>query len=370
MSSVAVRVRGPRGQATITGLTSESTVAEFQDKVALSCGVAPGAQAFKAGFPPSQLALPADASTTISVWGVRHGDSLVLSAAAATGADAAALSKSAAAPAEGLFLEGLTEDAQLAMAIAASFGDAAPSVQPSAQPVRHAPAQTASSRSRALTNSASPSVVYHGLADGRAVVRRVIDSDNSCLFNAVGYTLERSRKVASKLRGIVAQTVAQDPVTFNEGFLGKSNIAYQTWIKDSTKWGGAIELFILSKYYRCKIAAFDIQTKRCDVYGLDEDYPQQCFLIYDGLHYDALALAESPNAQERLDTTCFSVNSPLLQLVTTGADVLVQELHASRKFTDTANFTLRCGVCNKGLKGEQAAVEHAKETGHQNFQEY
>ena len=35
---------------------------------------------------------------------------------------------------------------------------------------------------------------------GRVAVRRVIASDNSCLFNAVGYVMERSREAAPELR--------------------------------------------------------------------------------------------------------------------------------------------------------------------------
>jgi ubiquitin thioesterase OTU1 len=49
---------------------------------------------------------------------------------------------------------------------------------------------------------------------------------------------------------------------------------------------------------------------------------------------------------------------------------LVEAAHAARQFTDTSNFTLRCGVCQAGLKGEKEAVEHARTTGHQNFQEF
>jgi ubiquitin thioesterase OTU1 len=49
---------------------------------------------------------------------------------------------------------------------------------------------------------------------------------------------------------------------------------------------------------------------------------------------------------------------------------VVEALHKQRAFTDTSNFTLRCGICSIGLTGEKAAVEHAKQTGHQNFQEY
>ena len=46
------------------------------------------------------------------------------------------------------------------------------------------------------------------------------------------------------------------------------------------------------------------------------------------------------------------------------------QAHNARQFTDVANFTLRCGACQKGLKGEKEALEHAKATGHSNFSEY
>ncbi len=53
-------------------------------------------------------------------------------------------------------------------------------------------------------------------------------------------------------------------VTYNDGFLGQENEDYQAWILDKKHWGGAIELSILSKHYGRVIAAYDIQTKRCD----------------------------------------------------------------------------------------------------------
>lgn len=48
------------------------------------------------------------------------------------------------------------------------------------------------------------------------------------------------------------------------------------------RWGGAIELSILCQHYKRQIAAYDIQTKRCDVYGGEEGYPERVMLIYDG----------------------------------------------------------------------------------------
>lgn len=81
----------------------------------------------------------------------------------------------------------------------------------------------------------------------RAVVRRAIESDNSCLFNAVAYNLERTRSAARRLRQVVKNQVQADPLTFNDGMLGKENHAYQEWIMNMDNWGGPIELIILAK---------------------------------------------------------------------------------------------------------------------------
>ncbi len=45
------------------------------------------------------------------------------------------------------------------------------------------------------------------------------------------------------------------------------------------------------RYFGREIAAYDVQTKRCDLYGQDAGYEERVMLIYDGLHYDALAVA-------------------------------------------------------------------------------
>ncbi len=51
-------------------------------------------------------------------------------------------------------------------------------------------------------NHAAGDIWSAALSDrsGRVAVRRVIASDNSCLFNAVGYVMERSREAAPELR--------------------------------------------------------------------------------------------------------------------------------------------------------------------------
>uniref|UniRef100_A0A7C9CMC8 Ubiquitin thioesterase OTU n=1 Tax=Opuntia streptacantha TaxID=393608 RepID=A0A7C9CMC8_OPUST len=203
------------------------------------------------------------------------------------------------------------------------------------------------------------------------IVRRVIPSDNSCLFNAVGYVMEHDKHKAPELRQVIAATVSSDPVKYNEAFLGKPNEEYTSWILNSEKWGGAIELAILSDYYGREIAAYDIQTTRCDLYGQDRNYNERVMLIYDGLHYDALAMSPFEGAPEEFDQTIFAVRSDRTIGPVEGLALnFVKEQHRQRKFTDTANFTLRCGVCQIGVKGQKEAVAHAQATGHANFQEY
>ncbi|PIA28410.1 hypothetical protein AQUCO_07000024v1 [Aquilegia coerulea] len=203
------------------------------------------------------------------------------------------------------------------------------------------------------------------------VVRRVIPSDNSCLFNAVGFVMEHDKHKAAELRQVIAATVASDPVKYSEAFLAKTNEEYCAWILDPEKWGGAIELSILAEYYGREIAAYDIQTCRCDLYGQELKYPERVMLIYDGLHYDALAVCPAEGAPEEFDQTIFTVQKDRTVGAIEGLALnLVKDAQRKRSYTDTGNFTLRCGVCQIGVIGQKEAVEHAQATGHVNFQEY
>ena len=52
------------------------------------------------------------------------------------------------------------------------------------------------------------------------------------------------------------------------------------------------------------------------------------------------------------------------------AAALARRAQQAGKFTDTARFTLRCLVCQRGLTGQAEAVAHAKASGHTNFAEF
>jgi len=200
-----------------------------------------------------------------------------------------------------------------------------------------------------------------------AVIRRVVNADNHCLFNCVGYTLHNhTRQLFTPLRALIATTIEKQPDKYTDVFLGKSRSEYQQWITKPETWGGAIECSIYSDLYQTEIACCDIQTLRLDVYGQGKGFKQRVYFMYDGIHYDPMALTFSPDLPEECDITLFA---PTDSFVQQHVIQIARDLQAKKKFTDVGNFSLICLVCRKGLKGNAEAVQHAKSTGHANFAE-
>lgn len=104
-----------------------------------------------------------------------------------------------------------------------------------------------------------------------------------------------------------------------------------------------------------------------DRFGQELGASQRICLLYDGVHYDLIVRQLFDGAPEELDVCCFATTD---EGVMGEASRLVAEQHRARKFTDTSAFTLRCLVCQCGLKGQEGALAHAKESGHTNFAEY
>ena len=198
--------------------------------------------------------------------------------------------------------------------------------------------------------------------DGYAI-RRVMDADNSCLFRSISYSYyKKSRNHSNSLRLLVSETIRKDPITYNQAFLGRDD--YAKWIAQDSSWGGQIDLLVLSTQLKVEIAAFDVVRNRHDVYG---SFPSRIMVLYDGIHYDALAYCLDPCLPEAEDQTIFNSNDVL---VMERAQQLCQEQHQAKAFTDTSRFTLRCLVCQEGLEGQEGATKHAKQTSHTNFAKY
>lgn len=402
----AVRVRSASSSSILTGLDPALSIEAFQQLLRNETGISPVNQEILVGYPPTVLQITNDVSAAISVIpGLRNGEALTVRKRAheetvrqtdspfdslspfikralitdadamlhsSTSSNAAGVQHSApafdsrqpdsgeaaAANSNGAHVpQPMDEDADMAQAIAASLADQS-----------GGGSDTPFTATAPVRPESPPSIP--GLPPGSMMVRRVVEGDNSCLFNAVGYVIHGSRGLADNLRALIARTVADDPETFTEAWLERPNDEYCAWILDESNWGGAIELAILAKHYRVEIAAYDIQSQRCDLYGEGAGYNQRVMVLYDGIHYDALSLAAFPDAPEALDTSVFPSESELASGAARSASEVVAVAHAARAYTDTAGFTLRCSVCQVGLMGERDARIHAEQTGHQNFQEY
>tara|TARA_B100001250_G_C19526672_1_gene668392 strand:+ start:189 stop:707 length:519 start_codon:yes stop_codon:yes gene_type:complete len=129
--------------------------------------------------------------------------------------------------------------------------------------------------------------------------RIFIKSDNSCLFNAVASVCEPENfhdNIQQELRNLVANIIIANPEKYTTDFLeGRSPGDYTAFILDKNSWGGAIELDLLAHYYETEIGSFEIKTKRLDLFGGDCNYKKRAYVIYDGTHYDALALSKHEN---------------------------------------------------------------------------
>eukprot|EP00878_Enallax_costatus_P028973 GHUV01031343.1.p1 GENE.GHUV01031343.1~~GHUV01031343.1.p1 ORF type:complete len:302 (+),score=53.25 GHUV01031343.1:134-1039(+) len=118
------------------------------------------------------------------------------------------------------------------------------------------------------------------LADGSAVVvLRPIAADNSCLFNAVGYSMHHSTNRAPFLRQVVSREVSSDPLQYSAAFLGMENAAYCNWITNPVHWGGGIELAILAAHYRREIAAWNLATGACHVFGEEKGESRVLYVV-------------------------------------------------------------------------------------------
>ncbi|CAB4031120.1 Hypothetical predicted protein, partial [Paramuricea clavata] len=109
---------------------------------------------------------------------------------------------------------------------------------------------------------------HHSHASNNEIVpkltRKTVPADNSCLFASISYVMLGITSFSGELRNLIVTAVSNDPVTFNEAFLGRSNKDYCDWIANPERWGGAIEISILSKHYETEIDVVNTESGRID----------------------------------------------------------------------------------------------------------
>ena len=205
----------------------------------------------------------------------------------------------------------------------------------------------------------------------RYPLRRQVDSDNSCLFNSIAYLCDRSNFNESsglKMRQIIIDEIRQNPNKYNESYLDKSNDEYIEYILKPDNWGGAIELQILSEYFKTEIASIDIKSLRIDCYGETNNYDKRIYVIYNGIHYDPLVMTYGVELPPELDITIFSYDD---------IDAYTKFMHYAKEFNNNKDYvdfidkpTLKCSSCQDVFCNQNEAADHATNTGHWNFEEY
>ncbi|TPX62405.1 hypothetical protein PhCBS80983_g00430 [Powellomyces hirtus] len=332
-----LRCRAPNGQHAFgSSLTPQSTLLDLRHEVMNATSIPVECQLLRIGFPPKPLV--ADNMATLQAVGIKDGDTVVVEQSTEP-RTATPTNNGTTTSGGGIAVGGLARASETAASAALQ---ARPQV---------------------------PKDGEDGVAveDGLLVVRQMED-DNSCLFRSMGYVLDRTASDPSILRRIIADTISKGAQTdYNAAILGRDPKAYCEWILKPASWGGGIELAIFSDHFGIEIDSIDVATLRVDRFG-EGQHAKRVIILYTGIHYDAVALTPSRDAHHDFDQTTFEGANA--DTVLDAAVKLAGIWKQKRKFTDLANFTLRCAQCKQGLTGQKEAQAHAMATGHSQFTEF
>ncbi|OLL22818.1 putative ubiquitin thioesterase otu1 [Neolecta irregularis DAH-3] len=312
-----LRARHSKGIDTLT-LPDDATVADLLGAI---MSVAGSTDFFvKAGYPPKTIDV-SNESRQLASLGIRHGEQMILAEIPSSTPSAPELSNSTS------------------------------QVKPLGKPTLK--------KSYRDQDNMPPEMA---LPDGQYLTVRIMPDDNSCLFRSVSYTLMPALDTMHELRSriqIPCFNPANDlslPMSFNRI---RQNSATLYW--------GYHEPAIFARHFGIEICSVDVATGRIDRFESD-GATQQCYILYSGIHYDAIALSPMQGGPSEFDQTVFPKSQE--ELIQSYALKLAEELRKRHYYTDTANFSLRCNDCGIGLKGQTEAQEHAKQTDHIRFGEY
>ncbi|KAM3498668.1 hypothetical protein MY10362_008027 [Beauveria mimosiformis] len=198
-------------------------------------------------------------------------------------------------------------------------------------------------------------------------VLRVMPSDNSCLFTAFGGALPQ-QVLPSKLRQMMSDYIQEHVDVYSEAILGVPPDQYCRSIVDPDRWGGGIELSILSSIFDIKIWTFD------NPISFGEGKRDQCILVYSGVHYDRIAFSYSeyphtdPMLPIEMDRTVWPIED---EEVLIKAQELVGKLHGTHYYTNMDGLVLKCDIADCAWigSGQAEGQRHAAETGHAQLSE-
>jgi len=354
-----LRLRGPGGKNHTASLPDGASLAQLRQEAAQAFSLPEAEVELLLGFPPALCTVSADAPLSSLL---KSGDTATVRQA--TGAPATQASSSeafASAPAPAAPAAAKAAPPPAAVPRAAGGGSVA-SVR-NGEPWE-CPACTLENLGQAQRCAACEGVrpgtggVAGGAADipAGAMSAQLVQmpDDNSCLFHGLVYLLDPF-KPPSALRQMVATEVRGNPVKWDAATLGKTPNEYVDYILDPIRWGGQVELAIMSSAYKAEIGVMEVQSGRCDVYGEGSGYTRRVYLLHSGIHFDAVQFGEA----RAVPPSGFADAE--------AARRLAAERRSSGQFVDQDSMKLRCKICGFIAVGDYEARAHAGGTGHKEF---
>lgn len=212
-----------------------------------------------------------------------------------------------------------------------------------------------------------PDIPYVQLVPNKSyILLRNIPDDNSCMFSAFLFGMGQVPvATVSELRYIVANHIKANADTYNEAVLGRDPLDYCKWIESKDAWGGAIELQILADWFQVVIHCVDVELANIILFE-SKHASMEMFLIYNGVHYDAVAENSHITISREQDIHQWPVGTSEVKDATIR---LAKELQSKNYSTNLTRFRVQCLQCYKVFVGEGGAQKHASESGHVKFGE-
>ena len=268
-------------RAVVVDMLPSTSILDLKAAAASSLALT-GVLSMTSGYPP--VAVTAADTASLSEAGIRNGDAITFGVATVTPTDHRRVSS-----------------------------DAPPQVPPLDQP--HPTNDTAGAwacrRCTLLNDVASAACVTCGTA--RGMTRVPIPADNSCCYTSVGYIAGGKRRMdgGSAMRALAASHIASHPALYPAAVLGRPVPEYCAFIQRTDTWGGGVELRALSEALAVEIAVADIRTARLSVFGEECGYTSRVYVLYDGIHYDALERRDMLNGPSSTPTVVFPAHDTL-----------------------------------------------------------
>lgn len=106
---------------------------------------------------------------------------------------------------------------------------------------------------------------------------------------------------------------------------------------------------VLSTIYATEVCCVEVESGLIYKYGEDKGYESKVFLLYTGIHYDALVVHRGPHYGDR---SADVLQFPKFDLkVDEDMKRTSEEFRKKKMFTNVAKFTLRCSDCGENLIG-------------------